>query len=305
MKHEKVMNQQLLVTLAVPLMLLLLMDGCITAENQTTTVVPPAGNNRTSFDSYLNEYNKKYVVKYRIDRRKNAFEKNLEEIESHNQQFQAGKSQFQMGVNVFADLDNELYKKRMVRMRDTNHRKMDVEIADELVGAPAGMPDSLDWREKGFVTDMANQKTCGSCYAFSIAYAISGQIVQRIGRMELVSEQQLVDCSTSAGNQGCAGGSLRYALKYLESCGGIMRASDYPYTGAVSIGTGFIQIISAKIANPAPLSKSSSLVKVTLFCFLFTFDPITINKFLQISFTSSENIHTSLEGAINSSLHAK
>ncbi|XP_055636733.1 cathepsin L2-like [Toxorhynchites rutilus septentrionalis] len=198
----------------------------------------PTDDNITSFDSYLGAYNKKYLIKYRIERRRIAFERNLEEIASHNKEFVEGKSQFQMGVNSFADLDNELYKKRMVRMRETNHRKMDVSVNDEMVGAantPTNMPQSLDWREKGFRTDPANQKTCGSCYAFSVSYAISAQIMQRIGRIEYVSKQQLVDCSVETGNQGCAGGSLRYTLKYLEQCGGIMRDVDYPYTSAVSI----------------------------------------------------------------------
>ncbi|XP_055545064.1 procathepsin L-like [Wyeomyia smithii] len=229
--------------------------GCVVstlgAENVTEKAsTPEPSGNLPTFESYLDSYNKKYVVKYRIERRKNAFEKNVRAIETHNKDFQEGKSQFQMGVNLFADLDNELYKKQMVRMRDTNHRKMDIEIADEMVGAAGGMPASLDWRDKGFKTGLVNQKTCGSCYAFSVAYAISGQIVQRLNRVELVSQQQLVDCSTVAGNQGCAGGSLRYTLKYLESCGGIMRESDYPYTGAVSVLINHFQLsFPVEIAN--------------------------------------------------------
>lgn len=98
-------------------------------------------------------------------------------------------------------------------MRDTNHRKMDVEINDEIVGAAAkDVPDSLDWRTKGFVTSPVNQKTCGSCYAFSISYAITGQIMQRIGRLEFVSQQQLVDCSVETGNQ--VGSQIDYVAKF-------------------------------------------------------------------------------------------
>ncbi|EDS39267.1 procathepsin L3 [Culex quinquefasciatus] len=202
-------------------------------EEVPSEVSTEKSNNITSFESYLDAFNKKYFAKYRMERRRTAFEKNLEEINSHNREFEEGKSQFRMGLNKFADLDNELYKKQMVRMRDTNHRKMDVEINDEIVGAAAkDVPDSLDWRTKGFVTSPVNQKTCGSCYAFSISYAITGQIMQRIGRLEFVSQQQLVDCSVETGNQGCAGGSLRYTLKYLEKCGGIMRQVDYPYTSS-------------------------------------------------------------------------
>lgn len=91
----------------------------------------------------------------------------------------------------------------------------------------------MDWRENGFVTPSDNQKSCGSCYAFSIALSIEAQIYRRIGKIVELSEQQIIDCSVSVGNHGCSGGSLRNTLRYLESCGGIMRAVDYPYTSSV------------------------------------------------------------------------
>lgn len=80
------------------------------------------------------------------------------------------------------------------------HRKVEPAVADEIVSSSNELPAELDWREKGFKTAPANQKTCGSCYAFSVAYAISAQLMKHIGRVELVSEQQMVDCSTANGN---------------------------------------------------------------------------------------------------------
>ena len=35
------------------------------------------------------------------------------------------------------------------------------------------------------------------------------------------------------GNYGCAGGSLRNTLKYLDQNGGLMISADYPYSGKV------------------------------------------------------------------------
>lgn len=87
---------------------------------------------------------------------------------------------------------------------------------------------------KGFVLPPNNQKSCGSCYAYSIAHSISGQIFKRTGLLIPLSEQQIVDCSVAVGNHGCSGGSLRYTLRYLEHSGGLMREQDYPYTASVS-----------------------------------------------------------------------
>lgn len=103
------------------------------------------------------------------------------------------------------------------------------------VAANAALPDSFDWRREGFVTAVNNQKSCGSCYAFSIAHCIQAQVFKRTGRIVPLSEQQIVDCSIKTGNHGCAGGSLRTTLKYVQKSGGLMREQDYPYVSAVSM----------------------------------------------------------------------
>lgn len=109
-----------------------------------------------------------------------------------------------------------------------------------LVGNPAQMvldttnlPPRFDWRERGFVTAVQNQKSCGACYAFSIAHTVEAQLFRRTGVIVPLSTQQLLDCSTEAGNHGCAGGSLRNTLRYVELSSGLMRDQDYPYVSAV------------------------------------------------------------------------
>lgn len=98
---------------------------------------------------------------------------------------------------------------------------------------PHNIPARLDWRELGFNTPPVNQRECGSCYAYSIVESIQGQIFKQAGMLIPLSAQQLVDCSTATGNRGCAGGSLRNTLRYLERSKGLMARSEYPYQAQV------------------------------------------------------------------------
>lgn len=98
------------------------------------------------------------------------------------------------------------------------------------------IPRSLDWRERGFKTTPENQLDCGSCYAYSVAHSIQGQIFKKTGMIIPLSTQQIVDCSSIAGNLGCSGGSLRNTMKYLEKAKGLMAEKEYPYVAQVCIG---------------------------------------------------------------------
>jgi len=83
--------------------------------------------------------------------------------------------------------------------------------------ASIALPNRLDWREAGLVTPVKDQGSCGSCWAFGAIGTVEGQVAKSTGRLEVLAEQHLVDCSWSFGNLGCDGGLDSHGLSWVLS----------------------------------------------------------------------------------------
>ncbi|CAN4084195.1 unnamed protein product [Withania somnifera] len=90
----------------------------------------------------------------------------------------------------------------------------------------------MDWRKKGAVTPIKDQKDCGCCWAFSAVAAMESLHQLKTGKLISLSEQELVDCDVQGEDQGCSGGLLDTAFEFIVKNKGLTTESNYPYEGA-------------------------------------------------------------------------
>ena len=62
------------------------------------------------------------------------------------------------------------------------------------------LEDNFDWRDSGIVTPVKDQGDCGACWAFAAIGALESDATYWSGSQVLLSEQNLIDCSSSYGN---------------------------------------------------------------------------------------------------------
>jgi len=174
--------------------------------------------------AWKTQYKKTYVGE-EDSTRYSIFLQNFDKI----QKFNSENSSLKLALNKFGDLSGEEFKKIYTGCGFT---KSDVEKSNKRflkVSTTTDLPEAVDWRESGVVTDPKDQGQCGSCWAFSATGALESYYALRIGSLVKFSEQQIVDCN-GAPNLGCNGGFPHLALEYASQ-NGLQLEEDYPYTG--------------------------------------------------------------------------
>ncbi|EOY28037.1 hypothetical protein QUC31_012812 [Theobroma cacao] len=177
------------------------------------------------YKQWMAQYGRTYEMKEEENMRFEVFKNNLEYIENFNNM---GNQPYKLSINEFADLTNEeflAYYAGYKIIPSTVSSKTKRFKYQNLTNVPA----SIDWRNKGAVTQIKDQGHCGSCWAFSTVAAVEGIAKIKTGRLFSLSEQQLVDCVRTKGSQGCKGGWMHDAFEYIVKNHGLAEETRYPY----------------------------------------------------------------------------
>jgi len=187
---------------------------------------------QSKFVEFMQTYKKTYAqnefaAKYA------TFKANFDFVSHHD----AASKGYTVAMNEFADLSAAEFAAIYNGVKYVHDANKKIELPAELKVDAAALPATVDWVTKGAVTGIKNQGQCGSCWSFSTTGSVEGQhFIKKqaspAGMKPLVglSEQNLMDCSTSYGNQGCDGGLMDQAFEYIIANKGIELEADYPYT---------------------------------------------------------------------------
>ncbi|KAM6973095.1 cathepsin L.1 [Aplochiton taeniatus] len=226
------------------------------------------------FHAWKLKFGKTYSSSEVEARHRQSWLNNRKMVLVHNIMADQGIKSYRLGMTYFADLDNQEYRHLISQGCLGSFNSSLPQSCSSFLRQAGGVqaPDSVDWRDKGYVTEIKDQKQCGSCWAFSTTGSLEGQTFRKTGKLVSLSEQQLVDCSGSFGNMGCSGGLMDQAFAYIKSNGGLDTEDSYPYeaedgtcrfkpnsigatcSGCVDITSGDEAALKEAVATVGPIS---------------------------------------------------
>ncbi|ERL86466.1 cathepsin L [Dendroctonus ponderosae] len=186
------------------------------------------------WNSFKVQHKKQYESETEERFRMKIFMDNSHKVAKHNKLFEQGLYPYKLAMNKYGDLLHHEFVGLLNGFNRTKTYLKRGELQDSITfiePAHVDIPDTVDWRQEGAVTPVKDQGHCGSCWSFSATGALEGQHFRQTKKLVSLSEQNLVDCSSRFGNNGCNGGLMDNAFRYIKNNGGIDTEAAYPYMG--------------------------------------------------------------------------
>lgn len=175
---------------------------------------------------YKIQWGKVYNDEEEDAKRKSVFEANTEVIVEHNK----GAATWWAAQNQFTDWTQSEFESFLVYESTPLENVTDVPV--EVADYSEAVVGDKEWN----VSPVKDQGSCGSCWTFGAVAGMEGEVIRQLGRNDILSEQQVGDCTSS---NMCGGGRADAAYPKLYGKA-LYTLSSYPYTaknGACHTGT--------------------------------------------------------------------
>jgi len=199
----------------------------------------------STFQSFVQKWNKPYATNsVEYARREAIFNSNVASMRRQSLTLMRQGVRPWFGVTQFSDMtaaefsqSGRVMKNKLAAV-DAKSCLANGVTADYSTYNMTAIPASWDWRNHSVVNPIQDQGQCGSCWTFSTAASVESAYAIKTGKLQKLSEQEIVDCSKACVkeegqqvcNQGCDGGWMWSAMTDLIAWKGEMLETDYPYT---------------------------------------------------------------------------